>query len=57
MFFLVCCQDDRIHLHVLARLCMICQHTGALTLLRGSDSREEMYRILCDAESQLISSL
>ena len=57
VFFLICCQDDRIHLHVLARLCMICQHTGALTLLRGSDSADEIFRILCDAESQIISAL
>ncbi len=30
LFFLICCQDDRIHLHTLARLCMIAMKTDIL---------------------------
>jgi excisionase family DNA binding protein len=27
IFFLLCCQDDRLHLHTLARLCSLCMET------------------------------
>ena len=57
VFFLICCQDDRIHLHVLARLCMMCQHTGLLTLLRDTDDPGEMYARLVEAEEQVIKQL
>ena len=30
LFFLICCQDDRLHLHTLARLCLIVQKTKLL---------------------------
>ncbi|MBN1270170.1 MAG: PTS sugar transporter subunit IIA [Kiritimatiellae bacterium] len=57
LFFLICCQDDRIHLHVLARLCMMCHHTSLLLDLREAAGREEMYRALVAAENEVIKGL
>lgn len=57
LFFLICCQDDRIHLHVLARLCMICHHTDALLQLREADGAEEMYEAITRAEAEVIKAL
>lgn len=57
LFFLICCQDDRIHLHVLARLSMICSKTKVLQHLRGSENAEEMMQALVEAEQETIRSL
>lgn len=57
IFFLICCQDDRIHLHVLARLCMMCNHTHLLDELHAAESREEMMNALHCAEAEAIRYL
>lgn len=54
IFFLICCQDDRIHLHVLARLCMMCHQTSLLLELRGITDAQEMHRLLVASEQQVI---
>ena len=54
VFFLICSQDDRIHLHVLARLCMMCHHTSLLLELRQTQDPGEMHRILMASEQQVI---
>jgi len=54
VFFMLCCQDERIHLHVLARLCMLCQQTSMLLELRDCTTSEEMRRIIMDKEEELI---
>ncbi len=54
IFFLICSQDDRIHLHVLARLCMMCHQTSLLMEMRGTDDPRELHRILIAAEQQVI---
>ena len=56
LFFLVCCQDDRIHLHVLARLCMMCSQTRLLPNLRSATDRDEMLAVLLAAEDEIIRS-
>jgi len=33
LFFLICCQDDRIHLHTLARLCLLAMKTDVMARL------------------------
>jgi PTS system nitrogen regulatory IIA component len=50
VFFLVCCQDDRTHLHVLARICVLCHSTELLRELRGAESEGEMYDAVVRAE-------
>jgi nitrogen PTS system EIIA component len=57
IFFLVCCQDDRIHLHVLARICMLCYHTSLLLQLREAESAQAMYNAVVMQEIDLIRNL
>lgn len=54
VFFLVCSQEDRLHLHVLARLCMICHHTGVLDEIREAGSAAEAHRALLEAEEKVV---
>jgi len=54
IFFLICSQDDRIHLHVLARLCMMCHQTSLLLEMRGTDDPAELHAILVASEQQVI---
>jgi excisionase family DNA binding protein len=54
LFFLLCCQDDRIHLHALARLCMMFQHTGMTAALRASETAEDMLQAIFRAEDELL---
>ena len=55
LFFLVCCQDDRLHLHALARLCTMAQRTGMLDGLREAGSAARMFDVILDAERQVIN--
>jgi mannitol/fructose-specific phosphotransferase system IIA component (Ntr-type) len=57
LFFLICCTDAALHLHTLARLCMLAHGTMLLSDLRAATTAEEMYRILCHAESDLLKTL
>lgn len=57
IFFLLCSQDDRIHLHLLARICMMCYHTSLLMELRETQDRETMLQILINAEEEIIRDL
>lgn len=50
VFFLVCCQDDRSHLQVLARLCMMCHHTPLLERIRAAASPADVLEAVADAE-------
>ena len=54
IFFLICSQDDRIHLHVLARLCMMCHQTSLLLEMRGTNDPHELHRLLAASEQQVI---
>jgi PTS system nitrogen regulatory IIA component len=54
LFFLICTQDDRIHLHVLARLCMMCANTSFLDELREAPDAAAMAEAIMAAEEQVI---
>jgi mannitol/fructose-specific phosphotransferase system IIA component (Ntr-type) len=54
IFFLVCCQDDRIHLHVLARLCMMCHQTSLLLELREAKDAKQMHALLVASEQRVL---
>lgn len=54
LFFLICCQDDRIHLHTLARLCMIAMKTDVLARLREADDATAAYEALVTAEQAVL---
>ena len=53
-FFLICCQDDRIHLHVLARICMMCRRTRLIAEMRQAPDAPGIYQALCAAEAEII---
>lgn len=57
LFFLICCMDDALHLHTLARLCMLAHGTLLLSDLRAATTAEEMYGILCHAERELLKTM
>ena len=54
IFFLICCPDDRLHLHVLARLCMMAHHTTLLDDLRAADTPRDFHSALLASEAQVL---
>jgi len=50
LFFLICCEDDRIHLHTLARLCLIAQKTDVIAQLYDAADAGAAYEALVAAE-------
>ncbi|MFA5042710.1 MAG: PTS sugar transporter subunit IIA [Kiritimatiellia bacterium] len=57
LFFLIGCQDDRLHLHVLARLCMLSKQTKVLRQLREAESADAMAAILRRAEEEVVRQI
>jgi PTS system nitrogen regulatory IIA component len=57
LFFLICCVDDVLHLHVLARLCLLIHGTELAQQLRDAASPEEMYQLLVNAEEQFLGGI
>jgi excisionase family DNA binding protein len=57
LFFLLACPDDRIHLHALARLCLMAQKTELLEQLRRANDASGMYNALIDAEEVVLVAL
>jgi mannitol/fructose-specific phosphotransferase system IIA component (Ntr-type)/predicted DNA-binding transcriptional regulator AlpA len=55
VFFLLCCQDDRLHLHTLARICMIAQKTDALAQLLAAPDAGTMRDALIAAEQEILA--
>jgi PTS system nitrogen regulatory IIA component len=57
LYFLVCCQNDRLHLHVLARICMMCHHTDLLMKLREAHDAAALFKALLAAEQEVIRQI
>ncbi len=55
LFFLVCCQDDRLHLHTLARLCLIAQKTTIIDQLLAAPDPQTIRDSLIAVEGQLLA--
>ena len=55
LFFLLCCQDDRLHLHTLARLCLIAMKTKILEQLRDAPDAKTMRDALVAAEQEIVA--
>jgi len=55
LFFLICCPDDRLHLHTLARLCLIAQKTKMLGRLREAPDAGTMRDALVAAEQEILA--
>lgn len=56
LFFLICCQDDGLHLHTLARLCLIALKTKVLDQLREAPDAQTMRDALIAAEEEILGS-
>lgn len=57
IFFLVCCENERGHLHTLARLCTMCMQTRMLDDLRTQETPDGMLNVICAAEEQVLRHL
>ncbi len=57
LFFLVACPDEQLHLHTLARLCMMAQKTDVLAALRAARDADSMFQALIAAETALLPKL
>ena len=55
LFFLICCPDDRLHLHTLARICLIAQKTKVLDQLRDAPDAQTMRDALVAAEHEILA--
>jgi mannitol/fructose-specific phosphotransferase system IIA component (Ntr-type) len=56
LFFLLACPDDRLHLHTLARLCLMAQKSELLYRLRTAETAMEMEEEIISAEGAVIRS-
>lgn len=56
LFFLICCEDDRIHLHTLARLCMLAQKTDLVDQLGEAADSDSAYNAIVAAEVTVLPS-
>lgn len=54
LFFLVCCDDDRIHLHTLARLCLLTMKTDIVAQLLSAPDADTAYAALVNAERAVL---
>ncbi len=54
LFFLVCCQDDRIHLHALARLCLVAVKTNIIADLSAASDSTGAFDALVIAEQTVL---
>ena len=57
LFFLLCCQDDVLHLHTLARLCAMAHSTTLLVELREASTAVEMLSALERSENSVLQAL
>ena len=57
LFFLLACPDDRLHLHTLARLCLMAQKTQVLPELRQAPNAEAMHQCLIAAEANVLADV
>lgn len=49
-FFLMCAQEEQLHLHMLARLCLMAQNTNMVERLWECTTAEEMYHAIIESE-------
>lgn len=57
LFFLICCQDDKLHLHTLARLCLMAQKTELLGLIRQAADAEAVHECIVACEEAVVSKM
>jgi PTS system nitrogen regulatory IIA component len=56
LFFLICCQDDRLHLHTLGRICLLALKTTILDQLHECSDAPSMHAALLVAETEVLAA-
>ena len=56
LFFLVACPDPGLHLHTLARLCLMAQKSELLNELRSAPDAQAMYDCTLRAEQSVLEA-
>jgi len=54
LFFLVCCKDERTHLHLLARLAQMLHTPGVMDDLMHADGPDDLMKTLRDCEEKIV---
>ena len=57
LFFLLCCQDDALHLHALSRLCAMAHATALLADLRLAATAADMFAALVRSEEAVLRAM
>lgn len=57
LFFLLCTQEDTQHLHLLARLCLLCQKTELLDQLRAGETAEALHQAIVQSEAEVLEKV
>ncbi|NLL83588.1 MAG: PTS transporter subunit EIIA [Lentisphaerae bacterium] len=57
LFFLICCLDDRLHLHTLARLCAMLSTTELMAQIRTTDNVDEIFTAIKNSETEVVAKL
>ena len=57
LFFLICCTDHGLHLHILGRLCLLANGTDLLQNLREAPDAEAMHAALKAAEDEFLAGV
>ena len=57
LFFLICCPDRTLHLHVLARLCLLAHGTALLEELRAAPDEDTLRAALKTAEDSYLCAI
>jgi mannitol/fructose-specific phosphotransferase system IIA component (Ntr-type)/predicted DNA-binding transcriptional regulator AlpA len=55
IFFLVCCQDDRMHLHTLARLCFMAAKSQLLSKIEAALDADAIYQSILASELEVVN--
>ena len=55
LFFVICCQDDRLHLHTLARLSLMARNTDVIEQVGQAPDSPAMYAALIAGEEQALA--
>jgi len=53
LFFLICCKDDRTHLHVLARLGQMLHNPADLSNMISAETSEELGQVIMECEKRV----
>lgn len=57
LFFLIACRDEKLHLHLLARLCEICRKTDAIECLLDAADADAMRAVLLESEEEVLQTM